>query len=336
LNILLTGGLGFIGSHTAVALSNSGHQILILDNLSNSNIDVLSRLEIILGKMPNFINGDIRDQSLLESSMRDYSIDAVIHFAGLKAVGQSVQEPLMYYDNNVAGTISLLQAMKNCHVNTLVFSSSATVYGAPQYLPIDEAHPTNPESPYGQTKLQIENILRDLSASDPHWKIIALRYFNPVGAHESGLIGEEPNGIPNNLMPYIAKVAAGQLADLKVFGEDYETTDGTGVRDYIHVMDLADGHVLALNFLQREGIGYSVVNLGTGSGCSVLESVSLYENASSRKIPYEVVPRRSGDIAICYANANMALLKLGWKASRDLKKMCADSWSWYAFCSNNK
>jgi len=336
LNILLTGGLGFIGSHTATALSDSGHQILILDNLSNSNIDVLNRLEKILGKMPNFINGDMRDQLLLESSMRDYNIDAVIHFAGLKAVGESVQEPLMYYDNNVSGTISLLQAMKNCHVKTLVFSSSATVYGAPQYLPIDEAHPTNPESPYGQTKLQIENILRDLSASDAHWKIIALRYFNPVGAHESGLIGEEPNGIPNNLMPYIAKVAAGELADLKVFGEDYETIDGTGVRDYIHVMDLADGHVLALNFLQREGIGYSVVNLGTGSGCSVFELVSLYENVSSRRIPYQVVPRRSGDIAVCYANANKALLKLGWKASRDLKKMCADSWIWYASCSNTK
>lgn len=329
MNILVTGGLGFIGSHTTVALHNSKHQILILDNLSNSKIEVLNRLERILGKSLRFINGDIRDQLLLEKIMRDFSINAVIHFAGLKAVGESIKEPLMYYDNNVFGTISLLQAMKNCHINTLVFSSSATVYGSPQYLPIDENHPTNPESPYGQTKLQIENILKDLSVSDANWKIIALRYFNPIGAHESGLIGEEPNGIPNNLMPYIAKVAAGDYGSLKVFGSDYPTIDGTGVRDYIHVMDLADGHVLAIDFLSREGVGYSVFNLGTGGGSSVLELISLYESVSLKKIPYEFVPRRPGDIAICYANTNKAFLKLGWKATRDLKKMCMDSWRWY-------
>mgnify|MGYP000320118444 CR=1 FL=1 len=328
MNILLTGGLGYIGSHVAVVLAEAGHQVTILDNLSNCKIEVLDRIAKILGKVPEFVKGDIRDQVLIESVIRDQKIQAIIHFAGLKAVGESVKEPLMYYENNVGGTISLLQAMKNCDVKTIVFSSSATVYGTPQYLPLDENHPTNPESPYGQTKLQIEEILRDIAISDKSWRIIALRYFNPVGAHESGFIGEDPNGIPNNLMPFISQVASGKLKKLSVFGDDYETTDGTGVRDYIHVMDLAEGHVSALNYLSQNPAGYSVVNLGTGSGCSVLNLVRLYEVASSKKIPFEISPRRSGDIASCYADANLAYLKLRWQAKRSLQKMCEDSWKW--------
>lgn len=328
MNILLTGGLGYIGSHVAVVLAQNGNEVTIVDNLSNCKISVLERLKSILGSAPYFLQCDIRNQAILEGVIKERNIDAVMHFAGLKAVGESVQEPLLYYDNNVGGTISLLQAMKSCNLKTLVFSSSATVYGIPQYLPLDESHPTNPQSPYGKTKLQIEEILSDLATSDNSWRIIALRYFNPVGAHESGLIGEEPNGIPNNLMPYISQVAAGSLEKLKIFGNDYDTPDGTGIRDYIHVMDLAEGHVSALNYLNKAHANYSVLNLGTGSGCSVLELVSLYEKISRKKIPFEINPRRAGDIGSCYAKVERVGYLLGWQVKRSLEKMCQDSWRW--------
>jgi len=328
MNILLTGGAGYIGSHTAVVLMQEGHEVIIFDNFSNSKRSALNRLEKITGKSIVCIDGDIRNLSLVKKTLQNHKIDAVLHFAGLKAVGESVKEPLMYYENNVGGTISLLQAMKHCQVKTIVFSSSATVYGTPQYLPLDEKHPTNPESSYGQTKLQIEEILRDLAISDEDWKIIALRYFNPVGAHASGLIGEDPNGIPNNLMPYISQVASGKLAKLNIFGNDYDTPDGTGVRDYIHVMDLAEGHISALNYLSKSTQQFSIFNLGAGSGCSVLKLVSLYERASSKKIAYEITSRRSGDVASCYANAEKAFADMGWKAKRSLEKICEDSWRW--------
>jgi UDP-glucose 4-epimerase len=328
MNVLLTGGLGYIGSHVAVVLMQNGHEVTIIDNLSNCKIEVLDRLKLILGDAPYFIEGDVRNQSFLETVMRERNVKAVMHFAGLKAVGESVQDPLAYYDNNVGGTISLLHAMRSCNVKTLVFSSSATVYGIPQYLPLDEDHPTNPQSPYGKTKLQIEEILRDLAASDKEWHIVALRYFNPVGAHESGLIGEEPNGVPNNLMPYISQVAAGKLKSLKIFGNDYDTPDGTGVRDYIHVMDLAEGHVAALDFIKQETAKFSIVNLGTGSGCSVLDLVRIYEEVSKKKVPYEQVAKRAGDIDACYADSDKAKLCLGWFARRNLRQMCKDSWHW--------
>lgn len=328
MNILLTGGLGYIGSHVAITLMQDGHKVTIVDNLSNCKIEVLHRLESILGEAPHFIRGDIRDQSLLENAMRNFGIEAVMHFAGFKSVGESTLKPLMYYENNVSGTVSLLKAMQSCNLRKLVFSSSATVYGAPQYLPIDEAHQTKPESPYGQTKLQIEQILRDLAVSDLTWNIIALRYFNPVGAHESGFIGEEPLGIPNNLMPYVSKVASGTFDRLRVFGDDFETPDGTGIRDYIHVMDLADGHLAALHYLIGGGVNFSIINLGTGTGYSVLELIDAYEKVSGQKISYEKGPRRSGDIACCYANVDEAKIKLDWKARRNLYQMCEDSWRW--------
>lgn len=328
MNILLTGGLGYIGSHVAIVLGQNGHKVTIVDNLSNCKIDVLGRIELILGDATYFVQGDVRNQLLIEKILRECEIDAVMHFAGLKAVGESTHKPLMYYDNNVGGAISVLQAMKRCEVKTFVFSSSATVYGAPQYLPLDENHPTNPESPYGQTKLHIEQILADLAKSESDWNIVALRYFNPVGAHESGLIGEAPNGIPNNLMPYISQVASGILEKLAIFGDDYETPDGTGVRDYIHVMDLAEGHFAALKYVVNSNETFSIFNLGTGSGCSVLELVKIYEEISSRNVPFEISSRRSGDIASCYANAGSAYAKLGWSSKRSLQKMCEDSWRW--------
>lgn len=333
MNILLTGGLGYIGSHVAVVLTEAGHQVTILDNLSNCKVDILDRLAKILGNAPKFFKGDVRDRPLVEAILKDENIDAVMHFAGFKAVGESVLEPLMYYDNNVAGAVSLLQAMKKCAVKSFIFSSSATVYGAPKYLPIDENHPTNPESPYGRTKLQIEEILRDLAKSDKNWKIIALRYFNPVGAHVSGLIGEAPSGIPNNLMPYMSQVASGYLKELKIFGNNYETPDGTGIRDFIHVMDLAEGHVSSLQYLYQSAPEFSVVNLGTGAGCSVMELLNLFQLASSKKIPYEVVARRDGDIPSCFANADRARLLLGWSAKRTLQEMCEDSWRWQQYNS---
>ena len=325
MKILLTGGTGYIGSHTAVALCAQGHSVVLLDNLANSRASVAESIEQITGTAVPFVQGDIRDTANVESVLVENQIDAVIHFAGLKAVGESVQNPLAYYANNVQGTISLLQAMQACDVKTLVFSSSATVYGEPRYLPLDEAHPTSATNPYGRTKLHIEEMLQDLVASDPSWRVACLRYFNPVGAHESGLIGEDPNGIPNNLMPYVAQVAAGLRTELNVFGNDYETPDGTGVRDYIHVVDLAEGHVAALGFLQRQA-GWHAINLGTGIGYSVLDIVKAFEQASGRAVPYRVAARRAGDVAQCYANPQKAATELGWTARRSLSDMCASTW----------
>ena len=327
MNVLLTGGLGYIGSHIAVTLLSSRYQVIIIDNLSNSKIGVLNAIHRITGTMPMFREGDVRNQVLIETILHEFKIDAVIHLAGLKAVGESTREPLKYYDHNVGGTIALLKAMQKFQVTKLVFSSSATVYGTPNYLPLDEAHPTNPQNPYGRSKLMIEEILQDIAANN-EMSIIALRYFNPVGAHESGLIGEDPNGIPNNLMPYISQVAIGQLEMLSVFGNDYKTPDGTGIRDYIHVMDLANGHLAALAFLIKSPPGFKAINLGTGVGYSVLEIVNIYQEVSDRKIPYQIKSRRPGDIDICYAQCDEALKLLTWKAEYNLEKMCADSWNW--------
>lgn len=328
MSILLTGGTGYIGSHTAVVLAAAGHEIVLYDNLSNSSASVVDRLAKIIGRRPVFVRGDIRDTEHLVRTMKAHQVKQVVHFAGLKAVGESVQKPLEYYDNNVAGTVSLLKAMAMASVQTLVFSSSATVYGDPEYLPIDESHPTRATNPYGRTKLQIEEILWDVAKSDSAWWIACLRYFNPVGAHESGLIGEDPQGIPNNLMPYIARVAAGQLDELAVFGNDYPTSDGTGVRDYIHVMDLAEGHQAALDHLSKhdEAGKPFIWNLGTGQGYSVLEIVKAFEAANGKFIPHRIAPRRRGDIAACYAQTDKALRELGWRATRSLADMCASTW----------
>lgn len=326
MNILLTGGAGYIGSHTAVVLSQSDHQVVLFDNLSNSSEEVLVKLTNITKKNIPLIQGDVRDTALLKKALKAHHIDVVIHFAGLKAVGESVEKPVDYYANNVQGTISLLQAMQAESVKTLVFSSSATVYGKPQYLPLDENHPTNVTNPYGRSKLHIEEILADLAQSNTDWRVACLRYFNPVGAHESGLIGESPNGTPNNLMPYIAQVAVGQRSRLNVFGNDYPTPDGTGVRDYIHVMDLAEGHVAALNFLGAN-VGWHAINLGTGQGYSVLDMVHAFEKASGQKVPYRIAPRRSGDVAECYANPQKAIDLLKWTPRRTLDDMCADTWN---------
>jgi UDP-glucose 4-epimerase len=326
MNILLTGGAGYIGSHTATVLAAAGHRPVLLDNLSNSKPDVVARLEKIIGGHLAFIEGDVRDTALLTKVMRDYAIDAVIHFAGLKAVGESVAKPLEYFSVNVQGAISLVQAMQLAGLHQLVFSSSATVYGEPQYLPVDEMHPTSSTNPYGRTKLHIEEMLLDLSRSAEYWRIACLRYFNPVGAHESGMIGEDPEGIPNNLMPYVARVASNKLDSLSVFGADYQTVDGTGVRDYIHVMDLAEGHLAALNFLVGES-GWHAFNLGTGNGSSVLEMVKAFEHASGRKINYEVVARRPGDVATCFARVDKARDILNWTATRSLSEMCKSTWN---------
>lgn len=326
MNILLTGGTGYIASHTAVTLTNAGHKVVLYDNLVNSNASVVSQLEKITGVKLPFVKGDIRDTDLLASTLKSYGAEAVIHFAGLKAVGESVQNPLEYYDNNVGGTISLLNAMTEVGIKRLVFSSSATVYGDPQYLPIDEAHPRSATNPYGRTKLQIENMLEDLAASDSSWHLTCLRYFNPVGAHESGLIGEDPNGVPNNLMPFLARVAAGKLHCLNIFGGDYDTLDGTGVRDYIHVMDLAEGHLAAVNAVNAEGEPFDAFNLGTGRGQSVLEMLKAFEQASGLSIQSQIVPRRAGDVAACYAKADKAAKSLGWVASRPLDDMCRSTW----------
>jgi UDP-glucose 4-epimerase len=323
MNILLSGGTGYIASHTAVILTNAGHEVVLYDNLVNSNASVVGQLEKITGVKLPFVEGDIRDTDLLASTLKSHGVEAVIHFAGLKAVGESVQNPLEYYDNNVVGTISLLNAMAEVGIKRLVFSSSATVYGDPQYLPIDEAHPRSATNPYARTKLQIENILEDLAASDASWRVTCLRYFNPVGAHESGLIGEDPNGVPNNLMPFLARVAAGKLPCLNIFGGDYDTPDGTGVRDYIHVMDLAEGHLAAVN---AEGVPFDAFNLGTGRGQSVLEMLKAFEQVSGLSIQSQIVPRRAGDVAACYANADKAAKSLGWVASRLLDDMYRSTW----------
>lgn len=327
MNILLTGGTGYIGSHVAAALISTGHQVVCFDNLANSDAAVIDRLEAITGTAIPLIVGDIRDGDALRNALTGHSIEAVIHFAGLKAVGESVAEPIKYYDNNVRGTLSLVQAMSDCGVKTLVFSSSATVYGQPRYLPLDENHPTSATNPYGRTKLMIEEMLTDIAASDPQWRIATLRYFNPVGAHDSGLIGENPNGIPNNLMPFISRVAAGRLSELSVFGNDYDTPDGTGVRDYIHVVDLADGHVAALDTIAKIDPALSTWNLGTGQGYSVLDMVEAFERVNGVSISYRLAPRRDGDVASCYASPERAAQELGWTAQRDLDAMCASSWS---------
>jgi UDP-glucose 4-epimerase len=326
MNILLTGGAGYIGSHTAVALVAAGHEIICFDNLSNSSAAVMEKLEAITGQAIPLIVGDIRDRDALEQVLRAHGIEAVVHFAGLKAVGEAVAKPLLYYDNNVRGTLSLIEAMTACEVKTLVFSSSATVYGDPQYLPLDEAHPTSATNPYGRTKLMIEEMLGDIATADPDWRIAVLRYFNPVGAHASGLIGENPNGIPNNLMPFISRVAAGHLAQLSVFGGDYPTPDGTGVRDYIHVTDLAAGHVAALNAILHGDPTLAKWNLGTGQGYSVLDMVQAFERVNGVNIPYQITERRAGDVASCYASPDKARAELGWEAQLGLEEMCGSSW----------
>lgn len=330
MNILLTGGTGYIGSHTAVVLANAGHSVVLFDNFCNSNQSVATRINQITNQNLTCIEGDVRNEDLLISTFEKLKIEAVIHFAGLKAVGESAQEPLKYYDNNVAGSISLLEAMKKTNVKTIVFSSSATVYGQPQYLPYDEAHPLSPINTYGRTKLQVEEILQDLARSDPSWKIALLRYFNPVGAHETGLIGEDPRGLPNNLMPYLMRVGAGILPKLSIFGNDYDTRDGTGERDYIHVMDLAEGHLAALNYLTQHS-GCEIFNLGTGIPVSVLELIHEFEVASQGTIPTEVVARRAGDLPIYFASANKAKSLMDWSAKRDLTDMCKSSWNWQKF-----
>ncbi|MEH6649429.1 MAG: UDP-glucose 4-epimerase GalE [Motiliproteus sp.] len=329
--ILVTGGAGYIGSHTSVQLLAAGYELVVLDNLCNASRESLRRVEQISGKTFSFIEGDIRDRSCLDRLFAEHQIDSVIHFAGLKAVGESCQQPLNYYQNNVAGTLTLCEAMAEAGVKTLVFSSSATVYGDPVSVPIDESFATSATNPYGRSKLIIEEILADLYAADPDWRIARLRYFNPIGAHESGLIGEDPNGIPNNLLPYIAQVAIGKLEQLSVFGGDYPTPDGTGVRDYIHVADLADGHLKALQALSDQG-GMLTCNLGTGQGYSVLEMVNAFEQASGRSVPFQIVDRRAGDIAECYADPACASQVLNWQAKRDLVQMMADAWNWQ---SNN-
>ncbi|TSE27916.1 UDP-glucose 4-epimerase [Tepidimonas aquatica] len=328
MNILLTGGTGYIGSHTAVVLAEAGHQVVLLDNLANSQAGVAQRLGALIGQTPPLEVVDVLDTVRVRMVLRHYRIEAVVHFAGLKAVGESVAQPLTYYHNNVAGTVSLLQAMQAEGVRQLVFSSSATVYGQPQYLPLDEDHPTGATNPYGRTKLHIEHMLQDLAASDPLWRIAILRYFNPVGAHPSGLIGEDPNGIPNNLMPYIARVAAGRLPHLNVWGDDYPTPDGTGVRDYIHVMDLAEGHRAALDHLARSPQPCEVFNLGTGQGTSVLQMVRAFEQASGQRVPYRIAARRPGDVAACWADPAKAQRVLGWRATHDVHDMCASAWAY--------
>ncbi len=327
MKILITGGTGYIGAHACVALAQAGHEPIILDNLCNSRADVVDRLKTITGKCMLFIKGDVRDATTLDRIFATHPISAVMHFAGLKAVGESVQKPLDYYDNNIAGTLQLLSAMARAMVKTLVFSSSATVYGDPDSVPINEDFPRTATNPYGRSKLVIEDILADMHLADSQWRIARLRYFNPIGAHETGLIGEAPLGIPNNLMPYVAQVAAGQRDYLNIWGNDYSTPDGTGVRDYIHVCDLAEGHVAALEYLNREG-GMLTVNLGTGQGYSVIKMVSAFEKASGRAVPCKIGPRRVGDSAKCWADPSLAQKLIGWKASRTLDQMCADAWRW--------
>lgn len=326
--ILVTGGAGYIGSHTVVELLQVGEQVLVLDNLCNSSEESIKRVTKITGKAPMFVEGDIRDVELLRSIFSSHDISAVVHFAGLKAVGESVAKPLEYYDNNVYGTLTLLQVMKEFAVKRIVFSSSATVYGDPASVPIREDFPTGgTTNPYGTSKYMVERILADLCAADSEWSAVVLRYFNPVGAHKSGLIGEDPNDIPNNLLPYVAQVAIGRLAQLSVFGNDYNTPDGTGVRDYIHVVDLALGHLAALGKLAST-TGFEAVNLGTGNGYSVLDMVAAFEKASGRAVPYKIVARRPGDIATCYADPAYAQQSLGWRAERGLDEMMEDTWRW--------
>ena len=327
MTVLVTGGLGYIGSHTCVALLQSGRDVVILDNLSNSVVDVLDRIEKIAGRRPAFVRGDMLDGTLLDEIFARNAIESVIHFAGFKAVGESVSEPLKYYRNNLTGTLTLLASMAKANVKTLVFSSSATVYGDPASLPIREGFPRSATNPYGRSKLIQEDILNDLAASDSTWRIANLRYFNPVGAHDSGLIGEDPKGIPNNLMPYLLQVAIGRRPQLNIFGGDYPTRDGTCIRDFIHVVDLAEGHLAALNYLQGHS-GAVAINLGTGRGVSVLEMCAAFERATNHKLPREIVGRRVGDVAECWSDPSLAEKLTGWKSKRDLLQMCRDAWNW--------
>lgn len=325
--ILVTGGAGYIGSHTVLELLELGNEVIVVDNLSNSSKESLIRVESITGKAPIFYEQDLLDKPALENVFSNHEIESVIHFAGYKAVGESVQKPMMYYQNNLDSTLILCEVMKKFEVKNLVFSSSATVYGDPESVPITEESSLSATNPYGRTKLFIEYILKDLYTSDDSWNIALLRYFNPVGAHKSGLIGEDPNDIPNNLMPYVSQVAVGKLKQLSVFGDDYPTPDGTGVRDYIHVVDLALGHLKAIDKL-RSAPGLVVYNLGTGKGTSVLDMIKAFENASGKTVDYKIGPRRSGDIATCYADPAKAENELGWKAERGIKEMCEDAWKW--------
>ncbi|EGR8991882.1 UDP-glucose 4-epimerase GalE [Vibrio vulnificus] len=331
MNILVTGGSGYIGSHTCIQMIEAGMTPIILDNLYNSKLLVLDRIEQVTGVRPTFYQGDIRDSEILRHVFAQHDIQGVIHFAGLKAVGESVEKPLMYYDNNVSGTLNLVREMDKAGVKSLIFSSSATVYGDPASVPIREDFPTSATNPYGRSKLMVEECLTDFHKANPDWSITLLRYFNPVGAHESGLLGEDPQGIPNNLLPFVAQVAVGRREKLGVFGDDYPTPDGTGVRDYIHVIDLADGHLAALNKVGQQA-GLHIFNLGTGQGNSVLEMVAAFEKAAQRPIPYEIKPRRAGDIAECWADPAYAEQVLGWKATRSLETMVVDTWRWQ---SNN-
>jgi len=327
MSLLITGGTGYIGSHTVVELLQLNKDIIIVDNLSNSSTLVLDRVKAITGKTVTFIKADICDETALNTIFEQHDIEAVVHFAGFKAVGESNDIPLSYYKNNVSGSVTLLQVMAKHGVKNLVFSSSATVYGENNPAPLDETMPTSATNPYGQTKLMVEHILFDLAKSDSEWSIACLRYFNPIGAHESGTIGENPNGIPNNLLPYVAQVAVGRLPQLQVFGDDYDTVDGTGVRDYIHVVDLAIGHVKALESLAKIQ-GCKAINIGTGNGTSVLDIVNTFKEISGQAIPYNIVPRRAGDIGTVYADASLANTLLGWQATRDLNTMIADTWRW--------
>ena len=326
--ILVTGGAGFIGSHTCVQLLNAGYEVIVLDNLCNASEKSLDRVRELTGKDLKFYKGDILDRDILDKVFETENISSVIHFAGLKSVGESVKKPLEYYDNNITGTLTLVDVMRQHNVKNIIFSSSATVYGDPAEIPITEKCPKGQcTNPYGWTKSMLEQILTDIQHADNEWNVVLLRYFNPIGAHPSGIMGENPNGIPNNLMPYITQVAVGKLKELSIFGDDYDTTDGTGVRDYIHVMDLADGHVKALSKLAK-GTGLSIYNLGTGTGYSVLDIVHNFERATGIKIPYRVAPRRAGDIAVCYSNADKAKKELGWEAKYGILEMCRDSWNW--------
>ncbi|MDM5314893.1 UDP-glucose 4-epimerase GalE [Fictibacillus sp. b24] len=325
--VLVTGGAGYIGSHTCVELLNAGYQVVVVDNLSNSNRDVLEQIQLITGKILTFYEADLLEKGQLEAIFSNHEIEAVAHFAGFKAVGESVEMPLRYYINNLISTLNLCEIMDKYHVYNLVFSSSATVYGDPDQVPITEDFPLRATNPYGQTKLMTEQILQDLSAANPMWSIALLRYFNPIGAHESGLIGEDPKGIPNNLLPYISQVASGQLPHLSIFGSDYETHDGTGVRDYIHVVDLAIGHVSALKYLSQSS-GVETFNLGTGIGHSVLEMVHAFEQATGQRIVYHVQERRAGDVAVCFADPSKANRILKWAAKRSVFEMCRDAWKW--------
>ncbi len=327
--ILVTGGAGYIGSHTLIELIAAGFTPVVYDNLSNSSPASLARVQQIVGQSIEFIEGDILDTPLLAETFASHDFTAVIHFAGLKAVGESVAKPLWYYQNNVAGTLNLLDAMAKAQVKNLIFSSSATVYGDPEALPIVESSPRSATNPYGQSKLMIEYMLEDLAKSDNHWQLISLRYFNPIGAHHTGTIGENPNGIPNNLMPYVSQVAVGKLPQLSVFGNDYDTVDGTGVRDYIHVVDLAKGHVAALQYLENQTqLGFEPINLGTGKGTSVLQLVNAFIKTTGQPVPYSIAPRRPGDIASCYASSDKAKSLLGWQAEFDIERMCTDTWRW--------